>query len=165
MNLSIMARPTTGEARIHLITAVALVAAFVLQTPLFAQGLQREEAIDAIVGSEVKTEEVEAESASSRILAAIDATAANAERVRKTFSLDEIDIVFLPDLEEKDSRISSAIAENEEQIAMLREAIEGSALFFHAVDSRSIPLRDVVALEYAERGGVTIFVKGGANGN
>ena len=61
MNLSIMARPTTGEARIHLIAAVALVAAFVLQTPLFAQGLQREEAIDAIVGSEVKTEEVKTE--------------------------------------------------------------------------------------------------------
>ncbi|MFC5586767.1 hypothetical protein ACFPOD_16755 [Nitratireductor kimnyeongensis] len=165
MSLSIMDRPAAVDTRLHLIIGLAIAAAFALQTPLFAQGLQREEAIDAIVGSEVKTEEVEADAASSRILAAIDATAQNAERVRKTFSLDEIDIVFLPDLEEKDGSIASALVENEDEIAMLREAIEGSALFFHAVDSRSIQLRDVVALEYAERGGVTIFVKGGANRN
>ncbi|WP_292898201.1 hypothetical protein [Nitratireductor sp.] len=165
MNLSTVDRPATIDARLRLIIALGFATTVALQSPLLAQGLQREEAIDAIVGSEVKTEEVEAESASSRILAAIDATAQNAERVRKTFSLDEIDIVFLPDLEEKDSSIASAIAENKDEIAMLREAIEGSALFFHAVDSRSIQLRDVVALEYAERGGVTIFVKGGASGN
>ncbi|WP_295810766.1 hypothetical protein [uncultured Nitratireductor sp.] len=165
MSLSIGDRPSLIDAGFHWMVALALATAFALQSPLFAQGLQREEAIDAIVGSEVKTEEVEAESASERIVAAIGATTENARRVRKTFSLDEIDIVFLPDLEEKGSGIAEALAEHESEIEMLRESIEGSALFFHAVDSRSIQLTDVVALEYADDGAVTIFVKGGANGN
>ncbi len=165
MSLSTAARPGSVDARFHWIAALALAVAFALQTPLSAQGLQSEEAIDAIVGSEVKTEEVEAETASARVVAAIGATAENAERVRKTFSLEEIDIVFLPDLDEKKSEIASVIAEHEDEIRLLRESIEGSALFFHAVDSRSIQLKDVVALEYADNGAVTIFVKGGANGN
>ena len=153
MTLNIGCRPMPLRA------ALALTMVIALQSPLFAQGLKSEEAIDAIVGSEVKTEEVEPETASKRI------TTQNAERVRKTFSLEELDIVLLPDLDRKGQDIAKAIAEHEKEIAILREAIEGSALFFHAVDSRSIQVRDVVALDYGEDGTVTIFVKGGVNEN
>lgn len=170
MTLNIGCRPAPLRAgfhwpAFHWVAALALVMVIALQSPLFAQGLKSEEAIDAIVGSEVKTEEVEPETASERIIAAIGITTQNAERVRKTFSLEELDIVLLPDLEKKGQSIAKAIAEHEKEIAILREAIEGSALFFHAVDSRSIQVRDVVALDYGDDGTVTIFVKGGVNGN
>ncbi|WP_367717032.1 hypothetical protein AB2N04_03315 [Nitratireductor sp. GISD-1A_MAKvit] len=165
MILSTTGRTPLVDAGRCSFVALALVIALGLNSPLSAQGLQSEKAIDAIVGSKVKTEEVGAGAASERVVAAIDATAENAERVRKTFSLDEIDIVFLPDLEDDGNDIGEAIAKHENEITLLRESIEGSALFFHAVDSRSIQLRDVVALEYADNGAVTIFVKGGANGN
>lgn len=165
MNLSTFGQTPIVDAALCRTAALTLVLALGLHSPLSAQGLQSEEAIDAIVGSKVKTEEVEAGDAGKRVIAAIAAATENAERVRKTFSLDEIDIVFLPDLEDGGNGIGKAIDQHESGITLLREAIEGSALFFHAVDSRSIQLRDVVALEYADNGAVTIFVKGGANGN
>lgn len=146
------------------VSTLALASALALQTPLLAQGLKREEAIEAIIGSDVETEETDAQAATARIVAAIGNAAANAESVRKTFSLDKLDITFVPDLDESRGPVAEAIAKHKRDIVLLREAIEGSALFYHAVDSRSILLRDVVALEYADNGAVTIFVKGKPNG-
>ncbi|EKF19099.1 hypothetical protein [Nitratireductor pacificus] len=160
MSMTIGCRPWRPETEFHWIATLALAAALALQTPLLAQGLDREEAIDAIVGSDVKTEEVEAASATDRLVAAIAATAENAERVRKTFSLEEVDIVFLQDLDKGPDGVRKVLAEKESAIAMLREAIEGSALFYHAVDSRSVMVRNIVALEYGDGDKVTIFVEG-----
>ena len=160
MIMSFGSRSMRPETEFHWIAAMALFAALSLQTPLLAQGLDREEAIDAIIGSDVKTEEVEAASATDRIVAAIEATNDNAERVRKTFSLEEVDIVFLHDLNESSGDIAKAISDNASSVELLREAIDGSALFYHAVDSRSVMVRDVVALEYGDGGKVTIFVRG-----
>ncbi|MCR4266970.1 hypothetical protein [Nitratireductor sp. ZSWI3] len=164
MILQLGRRPSRLETETHWMIALALAVAFALQTPLMAQGLDSEETIDAIVGSDVKTEETKANAATERLVAAINASNTNAERVRKTFSLEGLDIVFLPDLDEKSGAIATAMADHERDIEALREAVEGSALFYHAVDSRSIMTRDIVALEYAEGGAVTIFVKGEPNG-
>ncbi|WP_048647296.1 hypothetical protein [Nitratireductor soli] len=160
MIMSFGSRSMRPDTEFHWIATMALLVALALQTPLLAQGLDREEAIDAIIGSDVKTEEVEAASAADRVVEAIAETSKNAERVRKTFSLNEVDIVFLPDLNESSGGIMKAIADNQRDIDALQEAIDGSALFYHAVDSRSVMVRDVVALEYDDGDKVTIFVKG-----
>lgn len=154
------------ETMLHVAAAAAFLVASILQTPLLAQGLESEEAIDAIVGSDVKTEEVKTDSARERVLAAIESARESAERARKTFSLQELDIVFLSDLSGNDNEkvLQKAIAENEQEIQTLQEAIEGSALFYHAVDSRSIMVSKIVALEYGEDK-VTIFVDGAAPAN
>ncbi|WP_173935054.1 hypothetical protein [Chelativorans sp. Marseille-P2723] len=130
--------------------------------PLLAQGLDREEAIDAIVGSDVKTEETTKEAQIERVVAALRNTRESAELVRKTFNLDTLEIVYLPDLGEENGVIEQAIMEQEDQIQTLHESIEGSAMFYHAIDSRSILLRDIVAVEFADNNTVTIFVKGEA---
>lgn len=128
--------------------------------PVLAQGLDREEAIDAIVGSDVKTDETSKEAQTERILRSIENTRESAEMVRKTFSLDALEIVYLPDLGDEDGVIEKALAEREQDIQGLRESLEGSAMFYHAIDSRSILLRDVIAVEFAEDNTVTIFVNG-----
>lgn len=162
MNASIRSWTGLPEMGLHMAFAIALLAMSIVQTPLLAQGLDSEESIDAIVGSDVKTEEVDAEAALDRVLAALERTQASAEQVRKTFSLEELDIVYLSDMNGTSKKLEEAIAENEVEIQALQDAIEGSALFFHAVDSRSILLRDIVALEYGKEA-VTIFVNGREN--
>ncbi|KFB08360.1 hypothetical protein [Nitratireductor basaltis] len=140
----------------------ALLYAGLAATPVIAQGLDSEEAIDAIVGSEVKTEQATTVEETDRLIQAVGAARPAAEEVRKTFNLDELDIIFIsPDTAET-PEVAEVLAENEQALQTLREAIEGSALFYHAVDSRSILLRDIVAVEYGEESRVTVFVIGEA---
>lgn len=152
-----------GASRLHAMAAAAalLVVLGMPQPGLLAQGLDAEGAIDTIVGSEVTTGEEQAADDEQRILEAIDNTAANVSEVRRRFSLDAVEIVFLPDLAQASgTAVDAALEENREAITELQQAIEGSAMFYHAVDSRRIMLRDVIALEFDDANGVTIFAKG-----
>lgn len=154
------ASPRADGRWLHALAAFAFLCASAPNMPLLAQGIDSEEAIDKIVGSDVKTEETGAKSNEERIVAAIENTRENAEKVRKTFNLNELDIVFVPDIGEEESAIEETIADRDVEIQALREAIEGSALFYHAVDSRSIMVRDIIAMEYGDDETVTIFVSG-----
>lgn len=145
------------EKMLPLLVAFLFLLAPLANLPLLAQGLESEEAIDAIVGSDVKTEEVSREEQIDRVTTAIENTRQSAEMVRKTFNLDTLEIVLLPPAKE-DGAIEQAMAEHEEEIQLLRESIEGSAMFYHAVDSRQILLRDIVAVEFGNDNSVTIFV-------
>lgn len=127
---------------------------------LMAQGLDTEGAIDAIVGSDVTTGEERAAGDEDRIVAAIENSAQVAAEVRRKFSLDRVEIVFLPDLDDGTTKIEAKLEEFQPQVTELRESIQGSAMFYHAVASRSVMLNDVVALEFDDKNGVTIFVRG-----
>ncbi|TWG92481.1 hypothetical protein L598_000500001470 [Mesorhizobium sp. J18] len=153
--------PAIADVKWMLIVAAAAFLAVVApQMPLLAQGLDNTEAIDTIIGSDVKTEEKRVENDPDRVIAAIENTGQTIPAVRKAFNVNEVDIVFLPDLDEKGSEVQTAIEKHGAQIEDLRKAIEGSAMFFHAVDSRQVLLRNVVALEFGENESVTIFVAG-----
>ncbi|WP_274423616.1 hypothetical protein [Chelativorans sp. YIM 93263] len=161
-----MCRPTSAgpmEKLLPLFMALAFMLAPLAQHSLMAQGLDNEEAIDKIIGSDVKTEETNKGDQSERVVAAIDNTLQNAEAVRKAFSLDTLEIVFLSDIGQENGAIEEAIASHETEIASLRQSIEGSAMFYHAVDSRDILLRNIVAVEFGEDDTVTIFVEGNEN--
>ncbi|MBL0934701.1 MAG: hypothetical protein IBJ07_08110 [Rhizobiaceae bacterium] len=148
--------------------ALVLAGAFGLAAlPALAQGLDSEGAIDTIIGSDVKTEEKSAVDESERVIAAIEATMDNAQLVRRAFNIDEVEIVFLPEVgpevDAGDSGITEKREEFADQIVELQQSIEGSAIFYHAVDSRQILVRDIVAIEFAnENRTATIFVAGAA---
>lgn len=131
---------------------------------LLAQGLNTEGAIDAIVGSDVTTGEEAVAADEERLLAALDSTTENAAEVRKRFMIDHVEIVFLPDFGEEETAVEAKAAELEPEIAQLRSEIQGSAIFYHAVDSHSVLLNDVIALEFDDDNAVTIFVAGNAPG-
>lgn len=126
---------------------------------IMAQGLDAEGAIDAIVGSDVTTGEDEAAQAQERLVAAIENTSDNTAEVRRKFTLDQVEIVFLPDLGHGETAVDDTLDEYQDQIMELRQAIEGSAMFYHAIDSRRILLRNVVALEF-DNDNVVVFVQG-----
>ncbi|WP_252911472.1 hypothetical protein [Aliihoeflea aestuarii] len=146
--------------------AILLAGALACAAPsALAQGLDSEGAIDTIVDSEVKTEELSATEESGRVVTAIDASLDNAQIVRRAFNIEEVDIVFLPGVGAGDSGISEKRAENADQIVELQQAIEGSAIFYHAVNSRQILVRDIVAIEFEnENRTATIFVAGAEPG-
>lgn len=154
------------DARAARARLIAAAGAFLLSAsplPLQAQGLDAEGAIDTIVGSEITTGEEEAGADEDRIIAAIENTPATIAEVRKKFSLDAVEIVFLPDVgpdRGEDGAVDAKVEEFGPRIAELREAIEGSAMFYHAINSNRILLRDIVALEFDDDNGVTIFVAG-----
>lgn len=147
--------------------AVFLAGALACTAPAaLAQGLDSEGAIDTIVDSEVKTEELSATEQSERVVTAIEASLDHAQIVRRAFNVDEVDIVFLPEVGEGDSGISEKREEYSDQIVELQQAIEGSAIFYHAVNSRQILVRDIVAIEFEnENRTATIFVAGAEPGS
>lgn len=127
---------------------------------LMAQGLNAESTIDAIVGSEVTTGEEAVAADQERIVAAIDNTRDNIAEVRKRFSIDHVEIVFLPDFDKEETVVDAKMAELKPEIAQLRSEIQGSAIFYHAVNSRQVLLNDIIALDFDDKNGVTIFVAG-----
>lgn len=149
-----------GHAWIHAALAAAFLFASAPDRALFAQGLDAEGAIDAIVGSEVTTGQEAAQADEARIVAAIENTGEAAAEVRRKFSLDRVEIIFLPDIGEADTAVEAKMAEFGDRIDELRTEIQASAIFYHALDSRSVLLTDVVAVEFDDANGVTIFVSG-----
>ena len=95
-----------------------------------------------------------------RIIEAIQNTAESVQEVRRRFNLNEVAIVLLSDIDKPDNPVAEAVEVNREAIDELRVAIEGSAMFFHAIDSRNILLQNVLAMEFDEDD-VIIFAIGG----
>lgn len=142
----------------HTVFAAATLLLFIPPQSLIAQGLDRDGAIDTIIGTDVRVGEEDADSNQRRVIAAIENSAATAAEVRKKFSLDNVEIIFLTGIGDENSPIGAKLQEYEQQVIELRESIQGSAIFYHAVDSRSIMLNRILGVEFDDRNGVTIFV-------
>lgn len=143
---------------------VAFLLACMVGTPSLSQGLDAQETIETIVGSQVETAEETAATDEEGIVAAIESSLDNAAEVRKRFLIDNVRIVFLPDLADKEKAaqtpVGLAMEKFSAEISKLREDIQGSAIFYHAINSRSILLNDIVAVQFGDNNDVTILVAG-----
>lgn len=129
--------------------AVAVLAA--LAIPAAAQSLD-DSTVKSIVGSGVSEEEKTAATEQTKVLAAIDSTAETTGLVRKTSSVDHVDIVFLSDTARSEGGPPRAIAEqlekHRDEIVLLRQEVEANALLFHAIDSKRVLIGDVLAVAF-----------------
>ncbi|MBA3448241.1 MAG: hypothetical protein H0T56_11660 [Pseudaminobacter sp.] len=149
----------TERGRMHVIAGLSLLAAAFPGAHAGAQGLNNEQAIETIIGSEVVEEEKRASANTERLIAAIENTGPVTREVQMKSSLDKVDIVYLADAAEKPpAEIDAKIKEHADEIASLRKEIEGNAMLFHAVDSRSVLMRDILAIEFDDANGATIYV-------
>ena len=141
--------------------AVAFLAVSLAGSTALAQGTENKEAVDTIIGTEVQEEEAQASVDAGKVIAAIEKTQEQIALVRKTSSLAKVDIVFLPDAAATEGgpppEIETKVKEHEAEIAELRKEIEGNAMLFHAIDSRQILPRDVLAVEFDGANGVVIY--------
>ncbi|MEP9386659.1 hypothetical protein [Mesorhizobium sp. KR9-304] len=149
---------TTGK---RLATATLAAICLAAAGAAVAQNTADPNAVDAIIGTEVQEEEIQAAAEPDRVIAAIEKTAQNTATVRKTSSLDKVDIVFLSDSTRSEggppAAVEAKVKEREAEIAELRKEIEGNAMLFHAVDSRQILPQDILAVEFDDANGIVIF--------
>lgn len=146
---------------LHAIAVVAFIAAFAPHAALNAQGLESKEAVDKIIGSDVKEEESRAATDAGKVIAAIEKTRENISTVRKTSKLDKVDIVFLSDAAISEGgpppEIEAKVKEHEAEVVELRQEIEGNAMLYHAIDSRQVLIRDVLAVDFDGSNGIVIY--------
>ncbi|MBX3532044.1 MAG: hypothetical protein KF849_15670 [Rhizobiaceae bacterium] len=145
-------------------SALILAVLFLVPGAVSGQGLDAEGAREAIIDAPVVTEDKPVAEENERIAAAIGSAAENAEKIRKLFNIGKVDIVLVEGLAEQGSPLAGAIESHAATIEALRKEIEGSAIFYHALDSQQVLLRDVVAVEFGNEDAVTIFVAKRADG-
>lgn len=146
-----------------LLFAVAAAVA-IAPSPLSAQGLEAEGARETIIDAPVAIEQVPVAGENERIAQAIGRSAENAAEIRRRFNIGKVDIVLVEGLSDSDSPLAATISDNADAIGNLRMEIEGSAIFYHAVASERILLRDVMAVEFGDDDDVVIFVAAPAAG-
>lgn len=157
---------TTRLSRFCSAASVAVILAFLPGQFSHAQGLGAKETIDTIVDAEVETTDEAAAAPEQRVIAAIEKSSDSAAEVRKRISIDNLKIVFLPGFDaacgssDAHAAIKAKMEEFDDDITTLREAIQGSAIFYHAVNSQSILLNDIVAVEFADPNDVMVLVAG-----
>ncbi|HEY6630741.1 MAG TPA: hypothetical protein VIZ90_04745 [Rhizobiaceae bacterium] len=147
--------------RLRAAGAAGLLCAVLFGGPAFAQGTSSKEAVDTIIGTEVQEEEAHASADADKVIAAIEKTRDQIALVRKTSKLNKVDIVFLADAAPSEGgpppEIETKVKEHQADIAELRQEIEGNAMLFHAIDSRQILVRDVLAVEFQGNDAVIIY--------
>lgn len=158
-----MSYELTDDARwLHAVAGMALLAALIPQNALLAQGLESPEAIETIIGSDVNVAQSDAAEEADALIAALDNTVASTGEVRRKFTLDTVQIVFVPDVADAASPVARKVEERRQEISELHQAIEGNAMLYHAADSHSIMVRDIVALQFDDANGVRIYAAGEA---
>lgn len=127
------------------------------QTP----GVWSQETVDTIIDAEVTDGEIDARHKMGDIIRAIEASDEAASTVRKTSSLDIIDIAFLTDLAGPGAnfpkRLSECLDTYSAEIETLRHELEGNALLYRAIESHRVLMRDVLAVRI-ENGHALIYV-------
>ncbi len=135
--------------------------------PAAAQSLD-DTTVKSIVGSSVQEEKATAAAEEGKVVAAIDKTTEATSQVRKTSSVDKVDIVLLADSARTEGGpppvIAGKIEQHRAEIALLRQEVEANALLFHALDSRRVLIGDVLAVAFDGPKKVTVYAAAKPNG-
>lgn len=150
---------TSGPMPRLRLPAIAFLALTSAAAPGLAQGLSSEQAIETIVGSEVEEQQSSAGDEANRVVAAIEKTQDAIAAVRKISNVGKLEIVYLPDAAEGAAppAVRDAVSRHADEIEELRQQIEGNAMLFHAIDSRSLLVRDVLAVDFPASDAVVIY--------
>ena len=142
----------------------ATLAAFLVPlatVPSHAETLLDEKTVNAIVGSEVHEEQARAAAEPQKVIAAIERTTESTASVRKVSKLDRVEIVFLTDSSRAEGgpppEVEAKLEQHQQEIKQLRNEIEGNAMLFHAVDSRQVLVKDILAVEFDHANGILIY--------
>lgn len=145
--------------------ALAFAALLMISSPAFrsvAEDLGGLATPETIVGSEIAADEASPDMILDDVLEAIANAGSTAEKVQMLFSVNDFRIIFLGDAQASDNagEIQAALDQNADAIASLRSAIEGSSVFYIALDSRDVDPGSVVAASIADDKSVTAYVFG-----
>jgi len=124
-------------------------------------GNRQQQSVERIIGSEVREKQARSEDDTDRIIAAIEKSSENTNRIRKVTNLDRLDIIFMPDSTAVEGgppeEVASRLSEYSRNVDDMRRELESNALFYHAVNSRNILIKDILAIEFDSDTHVVIF--------
>jgi hypothetical protein len=150
------------RTRLALVTLLA--ATSVPYANVIAQGLDAPNAVEKIIGSPVREDETATADDEKEILAAIEKTVETTNNVRMATNLDSIKIVFLSDATVQAGgpppKIEAKLKQFSNEVRSLKQELEGNAMLYHAIDSRGVLLRDVIAVEFQGKNKAVIFAAG-----
>lgn len=130
-------------------------------TSSLAQGINAPESVEAIVGSQVDEKEASAAADPARVVEAMEKARDNAAAVRKVTEVAAVEIIYLADAAATEggppAEIQAKLVQRQEDIEALRREIEGNALLYHAINSRQVLMRDILALEIDGDKHVTVY--------
>lgn len=125
------------------------------------QGNQQLQSVDRIIDSEVREEQARSEDDKDRIIAAIENSGENTNRIRKVTDLDRIDIIFIPDSSAVEGgppeEIAGKLSEYSQDVDDMRRVLQSNALLYNAVNSRNILIGNILAIEFDSDKHVVIF--------
>lgn len=141
---------------------LALLFGAALAGPASSQGVSSDKAVESIMGdSDVRQEEAKTSTEEQKVLAAIDRTAENTSAVRKLSAAKRVDIVFLADASRAEGgpppRIERKLKDHASEITELRQEVESNALLFHALDSRRVMTKDILAVDFPDPESIVIY--------
>lgn len=132
--------------------AAALLAAAIPATPVAAQSGTTDALSDdpaSVFGYSVdKAEEPDAADAVAKVLQALEHTDSNAQQIRMTFGVENFR--FVPLAATEMDKIAPEMADREAELTALRTAIEASAIFYSAMQSESVEIGSIVAVELSD---------------
>ncbi|OCW55530.1 hypothetical protein [Hoeflea olei] len=150
-----------GFARLTVLAGVAALGIGALAAPVSAQGLSDPEAVDRIIGSEVREQEVKSSAGDGRVIAAIEKLGDNLDAVRKITTLDRVDIVYLPQASRAEGgpapEIATKLSEHSDSVDTLRHELQSNALLYHAINSKNVQISDVLAVEFDADATLVVF--------
>jgi hypothetical protein len=151
--------------RLGLNLMLALLCGGALTNPASSQGLTGDKAVESIVGdSAIRQEEATTSAEEQKVLAAIDKTVENTSTVRKLSAAKRVDIVFLADAARAQGvpspKIERKLKDHANEITVLRQELEANALLFHAVDSRRVMTKDILAVDFPDPDSVVVYAAG-----
>lgn len=95
-----------------------------------------------------KTEEPDTDGVVAKVLQALEQTEATAQQIQMTFGVENFH--FVPLQADEMDKVEPEIAKREAELTELRTALEASAIFYSALQSESVDLASIVAVELAE---------------
>ncbi len=148
----------TGPARAILL-ALALGTA---SSAAMAQSFDNQDASETIAGSEISVDDTTASERLDALLAAIERVPEVTDRIKVMSDTNSIEVVYLSDAisSEAPDELEQAIAENDERITGLQQALQASAIFYNALTSQGVNIPDVVAVDIVDERDAIIYVRG-----
>ncbi|WP_151986171.1 hypothetical protein [Rhizobium sp. EC-SD404] len=155
---------TTSRRNAHggrLLAATILAGALAFSGLVQAQSFDSQDPSESIADSEISVAGTRAAERLEDLMASIENLPESVDRVKIITNMERIDVVYLSDMMDggAPAELEEAVAENDERINELQNGIEGSAIFYNALNSQRVNIADVVSILLDEPN-ATIFVRG-----
>jgi len=155
------ARPYRDDLFIHALAALALAFSFVPLAQPLAETLDDVLRAETVLGAEILAFLRQDEAAVASAVATVASTAANVQRVQTIFSLENLEIVALQEVDPAArEKVDAALSDAGRELEALRTAVDANPVFYNALDAHNMDAANLIGLDLREGEGATLYMLG-----